>query len=45
MKELVKDVHRLAHLEVRPMSILHSGVTVQNMEESSLVVEGKEKAT
>ncbi|XP_069143523.1 uncharacterized protein [Solanum lycopersicum] len=39
-KELVKDVHRLAHLGVRLMSILDSGVTVQNGAESSLVVEG-----
>ena len=42
-KELVKDVHRLAHLGVRLMSILNSGVTVQNRAESSLVVEVKEK--
>ena len=37
-KELVKDVHRLAHLGVCLMSISDSGVTVQNGEESSLVV-------
>ena len=37
-KELVKDVHRLARLGVRLMSISDSGVTVQNGEESSLVV-------
>ena len=42
-KELVKDVHRLAHLGVCLMSISESGVTVQNGEESSLVVEVKEK--
>ena len=41
MNELVKDVHRLAHLGVRIMSIPHSGVTVQNGAESSLVVEVK----
>ena len=38
-KDLVKDVHRLARLGVRLMSILDNGVTVQNGEESSLVVE------
>ena len=42
-KELVKDVHRLALLGIRLMSILDSGVIVQNREESSLVVEVKEK--
>ena len=42
-KDLVKDVHRLALLEVFLMSISKSGVTVQNGEESSLVVEVKEK--
>ena len=41
-KELVKDVHRLACLGVCLMSISDSGVTVQNGEESSLVVEVKE---
>ena len=41
-KDLVKDVHRLARLGVRLMSILDSGVTVQNREELSLVVEVKE---
>ena len=41
-KELVKDVHRLARLGVRLMSISNSGETVQDMEESSLVVEVKE---
>ena len=39
------DFHWLACLGVRPMSILHSGVIVQNMEDSSLVVEVKEKGT
>ncbi|WMV41286.1 hypothetical protein MTR67_034671 [Solanum verrucosum] len=42
-KELAKDVHRLARLGVRLMSISDSGVTVQNGAESSLVVEVKEK--
>ncbi|TMW85842.1 hypothetical protein EJD97_022394 [Solanum chilense] len=42
-KDLVKDVHRLARLEVRLISISDTGVTVQDMEESSLVVEVKEK--
>ena len=42
-KELVKDVHRLARLGVRLMSISDSGVIVQNGAESSLVVEVKEK--
>ena len=42
-KELVKDVHKLARLEVRLMSISDRGVTVKNMDESSLVVEIKEK--
>ncbi|KAH0706397.1 hypothetical protein KY285_010896 [Solanum tuberosum] len=42
-KELAKDVHRLARLGVRLMSISDSGVTVQNGSESSLVVEVKEK--
>ena len=42
-KDLVKDVHRLARLGVRLMSISDSAVTVQNGEESSLVVEVKEK--
>ena len=41
--ELVKDVHRLDHLGVRLIRISDSGVTVQNGEESSLVVEVKEK--
>ena len=30
-KELAKDVHRLAHLGVRLMSISDGGVTVQNL--------------
>ena len=41
--ELVKDVHMLARLGVCLMSISDSGVTVQNGEESSLVVEVNEK--
>ncbi|WMV08226.1 hypothetical protein MTR67_001611, partial [Solanum verrucosum] len=41
-KELVKEVHKLARLGVRLMSISNGGVTVQNGEESSLVVEVKE---
>ena len=41
-KELVKYAHRLARLGVHLMSISYSGVTVQNGEESSLVVEVKE---
>ena len=39
----MKDVQRLARLGVRAMSISASGVTVWNGEESSLVVEVKEK--
>ena len=42
-KELVKDDHSLARLEILLMSISDSGVTVQNETESSLVVEVKEK--
>ena len=42
-RELAKDVHRLARLGVRLMSISDGGVTVQNGAESSLVVEVKEK--
>ena len=38
----MKDIHRLARLIVRIMSISHNGVIVQNLEESSLVVEVKE---
>ena len=38
-KEIVKDVHRLARLGVRLMSISDSGVTVQNGVKSSFVVE------
>ncbi|XP_069146916.1 uncharacterized protein [Solanum lycopersicum] len=41
-KYLVKDVHRLARLGVRLMSISDNDVIVQNGEESSLVVEVKE---
>ena len=37
--ELVKDVHMLARLGVCLMSISNSSVTIQNGEESSLVVE------
>ena len=37
-KELVKDIHRLARLIVRIMSISDNGVIVQNEAESSLVV-------
>ena len=40
-KELVEDVHRLARLGVRLMSISDSHVTIQNGAESSLVVEVK----
>ena len=42
-KELVKDVHRLAHLGFRLMTISDSGVVVQNGAISSLVEEIKEK--
>ena len=42
-KELVKDAHSIARLEVRLMSISDSGVQVQNGEKSSLVVGVKEK--
>ncbi|KAH0698841.1 hypothetical protein KY284_013056 [Solanum tuberosum] len=42
-KELAKDVHRVARLGVRLMSISDGGVTVQNGAKSSLVVEVKEK--
>ena len=38
-KELVKDVHSRARLGVRLMSISDNGVTVQNGEASSLVME------
>ena len=41
--ELVKDVHRLARLGVRLISISDSGVIVQNEAESSLIEEVKEK--
>ena len=43
INELVKNVQRLALLGVRLMSISDSGVIVQNGEESSWVVEVKEK--
>ena len=43
IKDLVKDVHRLARLGVLLMSISDSGVTVQNGAESSFVLEVKEK--
>ena len=42
-KELVKDAHSIARLEVRLMSISDSGVPVQNGEKSSFLVEIKEK--
>ncbi|WMV46128.1 hypothetical protein MTR67_039513 [Solanum verrucosum] len=42
-KELARDVHRLAPLGVRLMSISDSGVTVQNGAKSSLVVKLKGK--
>ncbi|XP_069144063.1 uncharacterized protein [Solanum lycopersicum] len=42
-KELVKDIHRLARLEILLMSISESGVTVSNGIKSSLVVVVKEK--
>ena len=41
--ELVKDVHRFARLGVCLISISNCGVIVYNGEESSLVVEVKEK--
>ena len=42
-KELVRDVHRLARLGVRLMTISPSGLTTHNEEESSFIVDGKEK--
>ncbi|WMV45958.1 hypothetical protein MTR67_039343 [Solanum verrucosum] len=42
-KYLAKDVHRIASLGVRLMSISDGGVTIQNGAESSLVVGVKEK--
>ena len=39
----MKDVHRLTRLGVRLMSISDSGVIIQNVAESSLVVEVKKK--
>ena len=41
--DLVKDFHRFSRLRVHLMSISDSGVIVYNGEESSLVVEVKEK--
>ena len=43
MKELVKDIHRLARLRVLLIIISDSGVILHNGEESFLVVEIKEK--
>ena len=43
LKEIVKDIHKVARLGVRLMSISDNGVTVQNGVESSLLVEVKEK--
>ena len=43
IKELMKDVHRLAHFGVFLMSVSDSNVTIQNGAESSLLVEIKEK--
>ena len=42
-KELVKDVHKLAHLGVYLMNISNSGVIFQSGAESSFIVEVKEK--
>ncbi|KAH0670709.1 hypothetical protein KY289_025202 [Solanum tuberosum] len=42
-KELAKDVHKLAQLEVRLMDSTEGGVVVMNGVESSLVLEVKEK--
>ncbi len=42
-RELAKDVHRLARLGVRLMSISDGGVTVQNGSKYSLVEEVKDK--
>ncbi|KAH0765914.1 hypothetical protein KY285_001785 [Solanum tuberosum] len=42
-KELAKDVHRLARLEVRLMDSTEGGVVVMDGAESSLVLEVKEK--
>ena len=41
-KELMNNVHRLFPLGIRLISISDNGVTLQNGEESSLVVEVKE---
>ena len=43
-QELMTDIHRLARLGVRLMSISDNGVVVQNGAKSSLVVDVKEKA-
>ena len=42
-KELVKDVHRIAHLGIRLMIISDNCVIVQNGEKSSLVVDVNKK--
>ena len=42
-KELVKEVNGLACMGVRLMSISDSGISIKNGENSSLVVEVKEK--
>ena len=44
LKEIVKDIHKVARLGVRLMSISDNGVVVQNGAKSSLVVDVKEKA-
>ena len=41
-KELFKDVHGISRLGICLMSISYNGVTIQNTEESSMVVEIKE---
>ena len=43
IKEIVKDVHRLALLGIHLMSISDSGLKVKNGVESSLVMEVKER--
>ena len=42
-KELPKDVHILAHLEVRIMDFTEEGIVVTNGTKSSLVSKVKEK--
>ena len=42
-RKLDKDVHRLAHLEVRLMDSTEGGIMVTNGAKSSLVLEVKEK--